>query len=753
MAITVTQIDSQSLNSVEGIRVHIVRNTSAGDFVATTTKRQRSRLTPAITNEVFESRRRIVHISPDPAVIDTSDPDNVESLDSTIHEIFMPWKGTRILYGTDHSGNNYTANIRINRFGRRSPHEWEAEFEFIDGVWKSATLNTETTSPLTVSGNVFAQPTITLSGGQAITRTRVTVTDRTGHGIMGYMISVSAPGASASNHLVYMNGIEIPFNLSSGRLFFRVAAPPPNGSGSTSTFIDIFYSTAITNTETADQLDAAGITLNAAVASGAFTTDPDNPFSKALASSLTWHPGIVTRHPRNRAYTFGFDGESQIRLVDRSATGTQYNLPDDADAYILSSPVEINSISDLSFDVTSQYVPGRNSSSGSGDERVMRVTISTIDGVMPPTGPILDSSHQRDLLSGYMDEFPSARNNYLFYSQFTFGDVTFPNTYSYDSRQDPESIMGLSMQGNPTYDEAFVQGTVWRNDYLPWEIQTLAETYLGCTVTTGADGVWYLHFPDGAFNGIEDLPLLSMSIHEKGGEWTVPNNDPGQEDLTIIAYGDASINDSILFESVWVDPDTLEPLDRADPDAPANEEPLAGTVTAFVAKKTRDSEDWVTVWEQTVAADGSNYSGTLTPTGLTGLNATQIAVGLKPASTNPNTIDSGTLTITTDPVITLSGSKTPSVSINSGLSAQLYDGTLTNTTTGKYIDLDRVVGNGIEIDTENLKIQASTGPFYGRLSNNGGVRLFDLEVGSNAWTEDFNGSPTVTFTWYDREAE
>lgn len=753
MAIFVTQIDSQSLNSTEGIVLHIERNTSAGDYVATTTKRNRNKLTPVVTNEVFESRVRTIHISPNPAIIDTGDPNEIEDFNSTLHNIFMPWQGRRTLYGIDHNGETYTAPIYVKRFGRRGPHEWAAEFEFITGVWKSETLNTETTSPITVSGNVFAQPILTIEGATAISRNRVTITDRTGHGVMGLIIGF-AHASPASDTIVYMNGVSIPFAVSDGRIYFRIAAPP-----SGSTFIDVFYGSAINNTTTANELDTAGITLNAAlVSSAAYTTDPSNPFSKALSSALTWVPGIVTRHPRNRAYTFGFDEENRIRLVDRSATGEQVNLPDDADAYILTSPVEIQSISGLSFDVTSQYISGRNDDAGEDVERVMRVTISTIDGSKMVDAPKLPSnSHVRDVISGSPSTFPAARNEYLFYAQFTFGDITFPYTWSFDTRDQPwNSLMLWSEYLGAYYEGSGVlgggAGTVWRNDYLPWEIDVLAQQFIGCTVTTGEEGVWYLHFPAGSFRDVEDLPLLSMSLHPKGGEWDFPNNDEGQDDIRIYIEGDTSLDNVLLFESVWVDPDTLEPLDRADPDAPANDESLSGTATAFVAKRTRDSEDWTIVWSETFSATDEDFSDTLTPTGLTGLNAVQVAVGLRPASTHPRTIDAGTLSITTNPIITLNTAKTPTIAQNAGLDAQFINGVFTNETTNQWIRFENVVGgaDGLVIDMENLTIAANTGPFYGKITNNDGTRIINLEVGNNVWSSTYGG--TTTLQWRNREA-
>src|SRR5690606_26497524 len=143
-----------------------------------------------------------------------------------------------------------------------------------------------------------ALPTLTFTGGDAVTRQRVTYTDRTGHGVSAYMVSVAPEEdeLSEENYVIYANGLQIPFVFDSGRLYFRIDCPPPPER----TFVDVYQGASIANTVTAGRLDPAGTTLNAALGSGTVEADTAAAISNPLAPSLAWHPGVTYPHEQRR---------------------------------------------------------------------------------------------------------------------------------------------------------------------------------------------------------------------------------------------------------------------------------------------------------------------------------------------------------------------------------------------------------------------------------------------------------------------
>lgn len=762
MAMTLTRIDSQTLNGAEGINVVLERSTSSDSYSISSSKQARSQNTPRVNDRSFDQRRRILKFYYTEGAHGL-DKDQMHTL---LNEVFMPWLGERILYADDEAGNPYQARIEIKRFGHvDGPHQWEAEIFFLDGVWKAENLSGPvTTSPITITGNVFARPIITLTNGAVIARDRLTITDNTGHGVAGLLIRYT-PGSSMSenNYVIYMNGIEIPFLKTGSELYFRITAPAPRGGLSRPTYVDVFYGASINNTTTAGQIDMAGVST--LTSTWDYTTDPTDPFSKPLPAGLAWHPGIVTRHPQSRPYTFGFDGTNVIRLIDRTATGTQYNLPDDADAYIITSPVEIESLTNLTFDVTPGYKEGTNPASGGlTPARSLRVTIATIDGkAQPDSGwrwsDVSGTTITGDNSSGvrtYEDSFPGTSKDQNHYTQWTFGENTFPKTVSWQTTDHHSYLIKIS-----ELQSKFVNpgSTGWSGTIAaPWDFPELAEQYIGCTVVNGEEGVYYLDFPEGAYRG-SSLPDLTMNIQPLVTNLTYTHDDESINSLTI--QGSTAWTESMVFEVVEVDPVTREPINqRTGVDDPTTDEPLVGVVNAAIVIRLRDSEDWVTVWEERVVGTADGGATTFSPD-LTGLvsGAVQIAVVLRPGSSNPNTLDWGTLSITSNPVVKLQSSKAPTINASKGLSAQRLDGALTNTSTGEAIYFDEIVGadGGLIIDTENLRIEAGSGPFYGKIRNTGGVNMFNLQAFPskvNNWTLSGDMSTAAaSFEWYERRAD
>lgn len=727
--------------------------------------RERSRQYPVIEDvSLVESERTIFLEAVEGAVQDEADQ---EAMNLLVRRIFRPSLNAQLVTGR-WNGGDYQNYVWFKGDARPSPSYWEITAVSAVATWESTTLNTDSTSPLTVGGNAPAQPLITITGGDSCTRYRVVASDNTGSGLGSYMIAVPVTASSASNIICYQNGLPVPFSYDGTRVYLRAGTRIGRNC-----IIDIYAGSGVSNTGgTVNGIDAGGLTLDSDIASGIFKPAIEDPFEHPLSAALSWHPGKVIRHDRSRAYTFGWDGQ-RIRLVDRESTGTKVLLPDDMDAVVLTSPVGLQSISGVSLTARAGYREGRVVPAEDDEtEKVMKVTIATIDGSRMSDGPKLPdaSGNVRDLITATLTGYGAARNPYLFYAQFQFGNITFPNTYSYDSSQDPESFFGLGSKYSPAYGgTGLAQGTVWRNDYLPWELPQLAAEYLGCTVENGDEGVYYLRFPAGAFRGIEDLPLLSMSLHEKGATYSLANNDPGQDPLTIVITGDASLNDVLLFESEWVDPVTLEPLDNVNSDA-ITDDPLIGKARVSIWSRGRYSEDWTRRWTSSLTGslgsaimqDGKiGIQSVLAPGSINLDGDTQVAIGLEPSAADPNHIEWAELEIGGSIQVTTMSAERPTINVAS-VAAQALSGGIINDTVGVRLDFERIYSDatGLEIDTSALGTQravrgaSGVGPWYGILRPSGGNRLFDLDAATdNAISKsgDMSGA-TVAFAWRDRIA-
>lgn len=742
-------IDDIPINDGKGIRFHADLRGLARPTTATLTERARARLSPAREQMLMASRA-----VPFQVTIDDSWEDSVEEFNILVWGIFSPRRGglaTRLLSAVEVDPFNpedvYQMAVELTAFGRPGPFEWRGEMVALDPVWVAADVESSTMSPIVVGGNEATRPVIRITGGTSVTRHRVILRDRTGHGVRGIPIGIPIEGLSEQNFIVYLDGPpRQPYAYVNGRLYVLVEIDAGRPA-----FLDIYSGSAINNTLDAGQLARAGLEFNDGLSSGTLTTSMGIPGTHPPARAWCWQPAVTAPHAEGRSYTFGFDGDT-LHMVDREATGERIDLPDDADSWQFTSPVEIKSISDLEIEVTAGYLPGQ-ATTDQQTGRVMRVTMATIDGSPIPEGPTWDSNHLSPYPIGAMAPhlttigFPRARHTHqLYYATFQFGAITFPNTHSLQLREN-----ALIPWGNGTAQPG---STIWRDDYMPWELPDLAAEYLGCTVTTGPPGVWYLHFPPGAFRGIEP-PLLSMTLHEKGG--TFIYRQAGEDDIEFSVLGDTSLNDVILFASEWVDPVTLNPPGD-DPDAAANVDPIRGQVRVVLRKWTRDSPYPETVWSKVVSGSGPN--GTTEVIQIPTVNvdgAVMLAVGLEPAASSPDTITWGSLRVTSDPVITLDAARLPDITVSQPIAAQKLDGQLVNTTNGQSIPFRDTLSDatGLEWDGETPDLQGvdGMGPIYGALPPSIGTPVMELEVGENEWQAfgDLSNA-TIEFLWRKRLA-
>ncbi|MFW6075017.1 MAG: hypothetical protein ACOC9Y_05430 [Chloroflexota bacterium] len=261
-----------------------------------------------------------------------------------------------------------------------------------------------------------------------------------------------------------------------------------------------------------------------------------------------------------------------------------------------------------------------------------------------------------------------------------------------------------------------------------------------------------------------------MNLQPKSGTWESDSGDLS-DNSPITMDGDTSVEQILLFDADWVDPDTLEPFEES---AEAQvEERIRGATRVVVRKWLPGSPYPETAWSRTLrsarnadeaesvsgmsvadapSGDGVVYSVSGLSVNLDG--AVAVSIGLEPAASGANQINWGELEITSVPTIELS----EALSITTAeTGAQLLNGVLKNERTGEQIRFRDVFSDdgGLEID---VSAQASiavvqgadgVGPVYGFPEPSNGVRWFDLRVGENAWSTS-GDLADIEFEWPTR---
>lgn len=782
-----TAIDSIPLNGESGVEFWLTREHSAR--AVRESIRNRSHLPPVLEDVTFEPVRARFAVKTDSFTAGAIG--SVSEFDVYVNQVFNADGRTRILHAV-REGVEYEIAVQITSFSRESPGRWGGSMLILDPYWQAAVPETGSSSPLIVSGNVTTSPVIRITGGTACTRRRVTI--RSSHPLEAYPIAVNV-GGDENNHYVFHHGRRIPYAFEDGVIFFRVDTDWPLNSPTHRAIVDIYSDADLSNDQDAGEFDPAGLTLDKNINDGVISANIEAAPGNPLSPSFAWLLGQSGDHDSSRVYTYGWD--DGIKLVDREETGIKVSLKDDVDGYTIVSPLEMSRVSGLNFSVNVGYRRGRNSP-GDADKRVMRVIIADIDGAFEDAKPT-NPPHQQHPNSRHPDK--------PYYAQWTFGDITFPNTQSQNIRRtilakqkDDGGSGGVPVGGGTQYDDftyevqegwqqtsesRFYYRQEWIEDYIPSEFKQVVERFIGCEVTTGAPGVYYLHFPKDAYHGAS-IPLLSMSIHPKSGEFReaaffdpyleviVPSHDPD--------IGNAALEKVPLFQAEWVDPDTLEPFESQNTGSSEPEIDLTGVVRVSVVYWTRDSEQPVVAWTRVLRGAPSaarakpsvggtvrewkadrRGTGEMERVGVTyefsnltveTPGAIQVALRLEPAASNPGEIDWGELKATGNPTITLE--KTPTIIVQS-TAAQFVDGTLVNQTTGSQITFNECFSdaNGLEVDASgqvvNKVVQGvgDVGPVYGLPVPSNGTRWFDLSYGENVITKSGNLG-TVSFEWRPR---
>ncbi len=670
-----THIDSQMLNGAEGI-VFRHGGGSRGALQINTSTRNRAGLSPAVDSYTQTSRTTVYRCWAAAEYAGT--PDQFNEL---VMRTFYPPLGKRTLRGTRGS-TVYTTEIYVRSIQDVRGAEgvvYEISVEMPTGIWEAQApvVVDSFTDPVTVTGNVPALPVINVTGGDVVIRQRITYTDRTGNGVSAYMVSVmpAEDGLEDHQYVIYANGLQIPFRLDSGRLYFRVDCPPPPDR----TFVDIYQGAAINNQVTAGRMNPAGLTLNSVLSAGTVEADTDAAISNPLAPSLAWHPSITHRHESRRPYVYGLDGHD-IVLVESDVARDRPGLADDVDSYVIVTGSEAERIRNLNLTIEAGYQP------------------SIQEAATAATGPNAGRRVQRIIIKQW---------------EMT-GEMYGPGF-----PWEVEQMYSLDIVfGAETYRLRRVVTSGSHTSYFPlpssWVVHFIQNIFTNASISTGPPGWFYIWFDEEAV----EIPLVEAKLEAFTGEGDDLNEAPPW-----------------VSESTWVDPVTLEPLDSNPETSDLLPDPIRGQARAVVKYRTRDSEHWITAWSREVT--GSGPSGT--SVSLSGLNiatpgAVQIAIGLEPVSRQFSNADWGRLRITSTPTVDLVSNRMPSAVISAPIEAMQINETIRNLTTGARLQLrDYLADNGLEVDVANLQIRGAggIGPTVGQLLTNQGARMFDLLPGPN----------------------
>ena len=296
---------------------------------AATSVRQRVDMPAVIDTVSYPSKRQ-----PFMVYADSDYSGSTDDFMRAVNQLFSVRRRTQTLIAERVAGSSSTevqVQARIVDFGRVHDNMWHGTFEVPDPVWVSTATTSDSTSPTTNAGQLEALPSIALTGGASATRNRGTVTDRTGYGLGAYPIVFDyGTGYDSANMLVYLNGRSVPFyyDTVSGGLWVRVDCKP-----NASTYVDIYRSTSINNTVTAQALDMGGLAIDSTLTapswddwqieqhpdSASLVWLPVNMPTYVVSSSgtdLPWTYALTDQQPSGATITFQILPQSALNDVN-----------------------------------------------------------------------------------------------------------------------------------------------------------------------------------------------------------------------------------------------------------------------------------------------------------------------------------------------------------------------------------------------------------------------------------------------------
>lgn len=743
----IVEVDGTAVNGSGELRVGI-NNETARPLRARIDLQNRSRQSPTIRSIQKDARVFELKISPsDPQF---SSDAYLEAFERQVGRLFEPGRKLMPIVAERIPGNALTEMLNYGVVQDLDPpkvnrYPFVAKLLMPDEKWTNLLTTVETTSPITVGGNAQARPTVVLTSTGTGTRNRATITDRTSQGAGGWMNAIDWTHPAAETWL-WVNGVPMPFLVSGGKLWFRTDI---NALQSTS--VDIYHIAGSTNTRFADRLERSGTVLNAALAARtSVEADIATAGRNPVSSMLTWHPMPTAAHWDSLPYTYGLSAENQITLIDREAAGERQLLADDADSFVLSSPVEISGIS--AFDITvASGIRLPDSDTSEADDFSRSITeqpdrpayLKVRVGVGGFSLGTFEYVHTEDAEEDIGVEH-------------SVSNVVGGWEETWNEKEDGEMtsdrvIDNSRFQGSFTYGGS--EGSIYNRDLTIYEdfdsdLGDLESHYqLATWISQGKMASAIAAAADGA----------SVALLEQSGGWTYlvtfPAGSYAGVALPFLSFSNSG-DLAILVDQAWVD--SSGDVITSD-EASGTSDPKNGRIKVVLRYRVRDDETWYTAWSQIVDGTLAAEPQTLTvpaqsfPTG-----ATQIALGLESVANGKTAIDWGVLTVEENPVLTFMAGKTPLPDVSEDISAMMIEGTLLvdadgDGVTDYTLQCDKTfVDTGLIVDCLTPWIDTSTQPVYNRpLLKNSDLWIALEPVEGVSWSTTGN-IDTVEFQFQER---
>lgn len=267
---------------------------------------------------------------------------NLRALNEEVNALFDPERGEqelRALRDPADPTSEVVVRARVVDFGRQEDNLWVGHLLMADPIWQ--TPDPITTGPGTItlpSTSRRVRPILTFTGGTAVNRYHVSVTDTAGRGLSGQPVPIPlGEGWTPADLMVFQALRPVPFFLDSDRglLWVRIDTDETGMSQ-----LDIYHGDAVQNTVTAQALDLGTLDPLQSTA-----TEWVYPLAK-LRQANRAHGGtgsfVANRAVTpNRGYTFGWDsdgsGEGMLRVSPDQwgGGGSPQPLPNDYDALTL----------------------------------------------------------------------------------------------------------------------------------------------------------------------------------------------------------------------------------------------------------------------------------------------------------------------------------------------------------------------------------------------------------------------------------
>jgi hypothetical protein len=573
-----------------------------------------------------------------------------------------------------------------------------------------------TASPFEVAGSAAARPVVTITGSATGDRYRITLSDRTGDGVIGWLQGISWAHPAAESWL-WINGVPMPFRVTGGRLWFRADIQAGNP-----TLVDLYHIAGSSNTRYADALVDAGTTFSAGLAAGtSVAADISSAGQNAVSASLTWQPATTGAHDQQMPYTYGLSDTNQITLIDREASGERQQLGDDADSFVFTSPVEIASSGAFSLTVASGIRLPEADTSENDDwsrsisaqpDRPAYLRLRAALGGSGHVGLSISESYEGEGVDAWTSGIPEG---------------TVPPPY-----YTAELTFGGSSASILRYTDSFVFDSAGGGHY-----------DLRRDVTLDADS-----FLEGVQNAVDGLGSVS-ALGDYDYLITFAGSGTGVA-LPFMGLSMSNIEWPVIIDQAWVDADG-NVITSDETSEPAN-----GRVRAVLRYRKRDDETWYTAWSEVVNGNlAASAQSINVPARSYSGGAVQIAIGLESVANTRNAIDWGVLTVETGPTLTFASGVTPLADVSEAIDAMRITGAVTfeNEDGSSYRLALRGVfcDDGLVVDADDPWVEGDggVGPVYGTPEYSDPDIWVALSPGEVTWATEGDVA-TVAVAYHER---